>query len=255
MPNNLSIIINSGNEQQVIGDCLRSALFADEIIFVAANSTDNTIRIVKDIAPQAKIFTVFDSYGKNFAKWHNIGLRQATKNWVFHLDADERITPKLKTEIIATINHPCHTYYAIPRANYFLGKRVLYGGTYPDYVKRLFLRSKLKKWSGKIHEEPQIDGEIGYLQHSLIHLTHRDLASMLQKSILWTDVEAQALHQDRHPPVVWWRILRMMFTKLWHRLLIQSMWRDGVIGWVSVIFETFDTYMIYSRLWEIQHLR
>lgn len=248
----LSIIINAGNEEAVITDCLKSALFADEIIFVAANSTDHTTDIVKHIAPLAKIYRVTDSYGKNFAKWHNIGLSHATSDWILHLDADERISPKLQQEIIQTINQAKFSHYAIPRANHFLGKRVRYGGSYPDYVKRLFIRQRLKKWTGKLHEEPVITGPIGYLQNDLIHYTHRDLTSMLQKTILWTDVEAQALHQHHHPSVVWWRIIRMMFTKFWQRFIVQSMWRDGMIGLISVIFETFDTYIIYSRLWEIQ---
>jgi len=248
----ITIIINAGNEAEMIAPCLRSARFADELVFVAANSTDNTLQIVKKITPQAKIITVFDSYGKNFAKWHNIGLKNATSDWVFHLDADERISPALKDEITSTIRSPQHNHYAIPRANHFLGRRVKFGGSYPDYVKRLFRRDQLKKWVGQLHEEPIINGPIGYLQNDLLHFTHRDLSSMLAKSILWTDIEAKALHAASHPPIVWWRFLRMMLTKLWQRLIAQQMWRDGTVGWISVIFEMFDTFLIYARLWEIQ---
>lgn len=254
MKQTLSIIINAGNEQEMIGDCLKSALFADEIVFVAANSTDQTVSIAKKLAPNMKLAKVTDEYGKNFAKWHNIGLKLATKNWVFHLDADERITTILQQEIIQTIDHPEYNYYALPRANYFLGKRVRYGGSYPDYVKRLFLRNKLIKWTGKIHEEPSVSGTIGYLKNDLLHFTHRHLTSMLQKTLLWTEVEAQALYRAKHPPIAWWRIFRMMATKLWQRLVIQQMWRDSTVGIVSVIFEVFDTFIIYARVWELQQL-
>jgi hypothetical protein len=65
-------------------------------------------------------------------------------------------------------------------------------------------------------------------------------------------MEAQALFQNNHPPVVWWRFIRMMLTKIWQRLIVQRMWQDGVVGWISVIFETFDTFLIYARLWELQ---
>lgn len=248
----LSIIINAGNEQNVIAPCLHSASFADEIIFIAANSTDNTIKIAREICPSIKLTKVFDSYGQNYAKWHNLGLAQATSDWVFHLDADERITPKLRQELLTTIKKPLFDFYVVPRANYFLGRRVRHGGTYPDYVKRLFQRSKIRKWAGKIHEEPLIDGSPGFLKNDLLHFTHRHLTSMLQKTILWTDIEAKALFQNNHPPVVWWRFFRMMSTKFWQRFVAQSMWRDGLVGWISAVFEVFDTFIIYARLWELQ---
>lgn len=251
----LSIIIIAGNEEAVISDCLKSALFADEIIFIAANSTDNTVNLVNKITPTAKIYRLSDSYGRHFAKWRNLGLKHASGDWLFYLDADERITPALRRQIQQTINHPQFNHYAIPRANHFLGHRVNHGGTYPDYVKRLFQRCHLNKWTGQIHEEPIISGQIGYLSQDLLHFTHRQLTSMLQKSILWTDVQAQTIHQHQHPPIVAWRILRMMFTKFYQRFFLQSMWRDGTIGFISLIFETFDTYMIYARLWEIQQTK
>jgi hypothetical protein len=75
---------------------------------------------------------------------------------------------------------------------------------------------------------------------------------MVNKTLVWTDMEAQALFQNNHPPIVWWRFIRMMLTKIWERLIVQKMWRDGTVGWISVLFETFDTFLIYARLWEIQ---
>jgi hypothetical protein len=75
---------------------------------------------------------------------------------------------------------------------------------------------------------------------------------MVNKTLAWTDTEAKALFKADHPPVVWWRFIRMMFTKAWERLIKQQMWRDGQVGWVSVIFEVFNTFLIYARLWELQ---
>lgn len=248
----LTLIINSGNEEDVISDCLQSASFADELVFVAANSTDNTVKIAKSIWPSLKLVRVNDSYGKNFAKWHNIGLEHATGDWVFHLDCDERVTPQLRKEMLRAITSDKFSHYAIPRANHFLGKRVRHGGTYPDYVKRLFRKANISGWVGRLHEHPKTTGQLGYLNHDLLHYTHRHLNTMLDKTVSWTDVEAKALHQNNHPPIVWWRFIRMMLTKLFERLGKQSMWRDGTVGWISAIFETFDTFIIYARLWEIQ---
>ena len=75
---------------------------------------------------------------------------------------------------------------------------------------------------------------------------------MLQKTIKWTDLEAKLLYQNQHPPVYWWRFPRMMFTKFWERAIKEKMYKDGTVGWISIIFEMFNTFIIYARLWELQ---
>lgn len=258
----VSIVILAGNEEVMIGDCLKSCRWVDQIILVAANSTDNTVKIAKKIFPTIKVIKTTDQYNKNFSKWRNLGLKATQTDWILYIDADERIPPSLKSEIkniittnpvLSQINQSqSPNWYVIPRANHYLGRRVKYGGSYPDYVKRLFQTKKLKSWQGDLHEEPIIKGQPGYLKSDLLHYTHRDLASMLKKTNDWTDMGADALLKDNHPPVVWWRIIRMMMTKFLQRLIGQSMWKDGTVGWISVIFETFDTFIIYAKLWQLQ---
>lgn len=249
----LSIIVLAGNEAEMIKDCLNSASFTDEIILVLANSSDDTEKIAKSLKLPIKIVKTYDEYNRNFSKWRNLGYKASSGEWIMYLDADERISPDLKNEIISTINSThLLNYYAIPRANHFLGKRVRYGGSYPDYVKRLYNKKYFSGYRGYLHEEPIIKGEIGYLKNDLLHYTHRNLNSMLQKTLVWTDMEAEALFKSGHPPVYWWRFPRMMLTKVWQRLIKEQMWRDGIVGWISVIFESFDTFIIYAKLWEKQ---
>ncbi len=249
----LSIIVLAGNEEKMIVDCLKTCSWAKEIILVAANSTDNTVNLAKKTIPSIKIVKTFDEYNKNFSKWRNLGFKSSNQKWIFYLDADERISLKLKKKIIKTINSSAlFSHYAISRANHFLGQRVRYGGTYPDYVKRLFNRDFFQGYQGVLHEQPIITGKMGYIDVDLLHYTHRDLTSMVNKTLVWTDTEAQALFKSGHPPVVWWRFIRMMLTKGWERLIKQQMWRDGQVGWISVMFEVFNTFLIYARLWELQ---
>src|SRR5574344_3169788 len=101
---NISIIILAGNEEQMIVDCLKTCNWVEEIILVAANSTDNTVNLAKKTIPNIKIVKTFDEYNKNFSKWRNLGFKSSSQKWVFYLDADERISLKLKEKIIKTIN-------------------------------------------------------------------------------------------------------------------------------------------------------
>ena len=252
--NPISVIVLAGNEEKMIVGCLDTCKWAEEVILVAANSSDNTVSLAKKTIPGIKIVKTEDEYNKNFSKWRNLGFKFSTQKWLLYIDADERITPILKNKIIKIIGHESlkFTHYAIPRANYFLGQRVHFGGSYPDYVKRLYDRNFFRGYQGVLHEEPIISGDLGYIKADLLHYTHRDLTSMVNKTLVWTDTEARALFKSNHPPVVWWRFIRMMLTKGWERLGKQQMWRDGQVGWVSAIFEIFNTFLVYARLWELQ---
>lgn len=250
----LSIIVLVGNEENLIGQCLESCKFANENILVMANSTPKVKEIANKVIPKIKITETVDEYNKNFSKWRNMGYKLATGDWILYVDADEIVTESLQNEILQIINsNTKNSFFAIPRANHFLGKRVRYGNSYPDYVKRLFLRKNFSGYEGILHEEPKITGEMGYLKNDLQHFTHRDLSSMLNKTNNWTDMEAEALFKANHPPVYWWRFPRMMLTKFWERAIKQQMWRDGIVGWISIIFEMFDTFVIYAKLWELQN--
>ena len=183
MKPDLSIIIICGNEEDMIFDCLKSASFAKEIILVATPSTTPKTLKLAQKAFAKLIITTVDQPQIDFSLWRNSGYKLATSKWILYLDADERISNSLQKEIIAKINQPSSiTNYDIPRANYFLGQRVRYGNSYPDYVKRLFKKNSFKGYAGIIHEQPQIEGPSAALQSDFLHYTHRDLSSMLQKS-------------------------------------------------------------------------
>jgi glycosyltransferase involved in cell wall biosynthesis len=254
MKESLSIIIIAADVEKTIRRCLLSCRFAKEIILITS-ATDQTISIAKKSVPNIKIFpSITDTQGRfNYALARNLGLKYASMPWLLYVDDDEIISPKLKSQIINTINsQTSFTSFDIPRANFFMGHRVRFGGSYPDYVKRLFRTDSLQYFEGALHEQPKVDGISSKLTANLHHYTHESLNLMLQKSQIWTKLEADLIYQSGHPPVVWWRFIRMMLTKLWERLISQSMWRDGIVGWISVIFEMYDTYMIYAHLYELQ---
>ena len=248
----LSVIIIAKNEQEMISGAIKSSLWADQVVVLDTGSIDETIKIAKKMG--AKVISEPTS-GLSFADWRTAAIKESDFDWIFYLDCDERFTTSVKKEILDIISKKSEgkvVCYAVPRANYYLGKRVRRGGAWPDYVKRLFYKPALKKWKGRLHEEPIYEGELAHLENPIEHFTHKDISSMVKKTIKWSGIEAELLLKAGHPPVVWWRFIRMMLTKGWERIVVQQAWKDGTVGWINSLFEVFNTFIIYARLWELQ---
>src|SRR5258708_15156190 len=145
----ISAIIITKNEEKMVGDCLKSLKFVDEILVIDTGNTDKTNTIAKKGG--AKVVK-YEGDGK-FADWRNKGLKEAKCDWILYIDADERITSLLRNEIQnITQEKNTKSAYAIPRKNFIFGKEFKHSGQYPDYQKILFKKSELVCWIGEVHE-------------------------------------------------------------------------------------------------------
>lgn len=248
----LTAVIITNNAERHLRKALNSLKdFADEIIIVDGGSTDKTLKIAK----KAKARIIKQKRG-SFSTWRNQGIKEARGEWVLYLDADEQVSPELKKEILNIIHHPPSSIlhlmaFAIPRKNIILGREMRYGGWWPDYVKRLFNRKSLICWEGDLHEEPIFKGEMGYLKNPLLHLKHDNLSDMVKKTNKWSEIEAKLLFEAGHPPMVWWRFMRIMFSELWLRLVVKRGFLDGVEGIVYAIYQMWSRFITYAKLWEM----
>lgn len=246
----LSVVVIAKNEEANIEECLESLQeMADEIILVDTGSKDNTVTIAKKY--KAKIVQL---EGGTFSKWRNEGLKKAVGNWIFYIDADERVTPLLRKEINKLTNEPVSQFsaYAIPRRNFILGKEMKYGGWFPDYVKRLYKKNSLQKWKGDLHEEPVFEGEMGHLEHPLIHKKHDSLADMVEKTNNWSNIEARLLYEDSHPKMAWWRFISIMLSEFYLRVVKLKGYKDGPEGIIYAFYQVWSRFMTYAKLWEMQ---
>lgn len=251
MPDTLSVIIVARDEERKIGGAIKSAKWADEVLVVDHGSNDKTASISEKGG--ARVITITRNKSANYSRPRNIGLKEAIGGWVLYLDADERITPKLKKELRKVITSDSeHVWYVMPRINVILGREMKHGGWWPDYVKRLYSRGSLKKWKGKLHEEPSIEGEPGYLSAPLRHLKHDNLSDMVDKTNEWSEIEAKLLYDSGHPKMSWWRFVRVMITELWLRLIQKRGFLDGVEGIMYSVYQSWSKFVTYAKLWEMQ---
>lgn len=244
----LSIIVLTHNNQAVISGCLRSAQQADEIIVIDDHSTDDTVKLARRFTSK-----IYSHHLTSFAAQRTWGAKQSKGNWLMFLDADERLTSQLFEEIKAAVNSGQHVAFRFKRQNYFFGQKIKHGGYWPDWQIRLFKRSTFKGIIGASHEQPLFDGSLGSLKHPLLHFADRSVQLGLHKSMIWTKPEAKALYEADHPPITWWRLVKVMLSEFVHRYFKKQGWRDGYVGFVEAITQAINKFFIYQQVWELQH--
>jgi glycosyltransferase involved in cell wall biosynthesis len=178
----LTAIIPTGNEEHNIKAAIESVSFADEVLVVDSFSKDKTVEIAKQNGARV----IQREYG-NSASQKNWAIPQAEHEWILLLDADERVSSKLKEEVVEILeNGSSSDAFWIYRQNYFMGKKLNYSGGQGDKVIRLFRKSKSRYEDKHVHAEVLVDGKVGYLKNKLEHYTYKDLGHLLYKSDRYT---------------------------------------------------------------------
>lgn len=242
--NKISAVVLAYNSEELIKDCLESVKFCDEIVLVDAGSKDRTLEIAKKFATK-----VIHSDPGDYSHSRNLGLRGATGEWILYIDTDERISPVLCKNIKKTIRNSDFAAFKLKRKNFYFGN---HEWPYIEKLERLFKKSTLKGWYGKIHESPIIEGKVGILDGYLLHYTHRNLSSMVDKTIEWSKIEAELRFKANHPKMAWWRFPRVMASAFFDSYVKQQGYKAGAIGLVESLYQSFSIFITYARLWEMQ---
>lgn len=250
----ISGIVITKNAENLIADCLDSLFFCDEIVIVDSKSEDRTREIAEKMG--AKVFV---HNFQDFSEARNYGLEKAAGEWVIYVDSDERVTKELASSIkCKALGIPLHSEasennnfsaFRIKRKNFYFGNH-----EWPciEHLERLFKKNKLEGWHGKLHESPRVNGEIGELDGYLFHYTHRDLSSMVKKTIEWSKIEAELRYKNGHPKMTWWRFPRVMITAFLDSYVRQGGWKIGAVGLIESMYQSYSIFVTYARLWELQ---
>lgn len=241
----LSVILITKNEEANLKDCLESISFANEIIVVDSQSSDKTVEIALSFG--AKVENTKDWPG--FGPQKNRALNLATQDWVLSIDADERVTPELKNEILEVINSTASAdCYAIPRLSWYCGRFIKHSGWHPDYVERLFKRNSAKFSDHLVHERLLPTGSVKKLQHHFLHYSFRNFSQVLQKIDSYSSASArQAIEKGKQSSVMkavshgLWAFFRTYFLRLG--------FLDGQQGLALAISNAEGTYYRYLKIW------
>jgi glycosyltransferase involved in cell wall biosynthesis len=244
----LSVVIIARDEAENLRRLMPELKWVGQVLVVDNLSQDETKQVVEQ--GQARYVS---SEGQDFAALRSMVIPMVQTEWIFYLDADERVTRGLQEEIVAQLKQGAEvTALSLRRENYFYGQKMTAGGWEKDVVTRIFRRSSLREWQGEIHESPLYDGAAKTLNQALIHLTHRGTAENLAKSSRWTIKEARLLVAAGIPPVTAWTLMRKGVMEWWRRFVWWRGYRDGMVGWVESVVQAFNRVMVYIQVWELQ---
>jgi len=245
----VSVVIVTHNEERNIEDALRSAVDFQEIIVVDSFSSDGTTALCRKYTDK-----IFQHEWQGFARQKQMAVDHASCDWVFILDADERITPALQKEISRAAADPTlhtpHGYdgFLVPRKNYFLGKWIRHSGWWPDYTLRLFRKSAGRLEDRAVHEKVVLQGKTGRLDSPFEHYTYPSISDFLRKMDRYSDLAALEIRKNRRPGIAS-LILRPLFTSF-KMYVLKLGFLDGMHGLLLAGLYGYYTFLKYARAWE-----
>lgn len=238
----LSVIIITKNEAENIRACLESVAWADEIVVVDSGSTDATVKICRELGANVH---VCDWPGFGIQK--NRALSYATHEWVFSIDADERVTPELQSQLIKAMQNETKDGFYLPRLSQFCGKFIRHSGWYPDYVLRLFRRSKGRFSDDIVHERVILEGATSRVSSPLLHYSYLNQADVQRKTEQYARAGAMQMMKNRKtatfadaPLRAGWAFIRTYFIRLG--------FMDGIAGFNIALMNFRTTYLKYRQL-------
>ncbi|MCQ9208911.1 MAG: glycosyltransferase family 2 protein [Omnitrophica bacterium] len=242
----LSVVIIAKNEEVNIKDCLESVKWANEIIVVDDGSQDKTVEIAQGYTDR-----IFQKKMDIEGRHRNWAYSQARNSWVLSLDADERVTPKLKEEISKTIADPGEFKgFAIPRKNYIGNYWLRYGGWYPSAQFKLFKKEDFRWEEVEVHPRALLDGAWGKLTGDIIHYSYKDFEDFLNKMNKQTTLEAVKWLKDKRRMGLT-RALRRSLDRFLRSYLRKKAYKDGFTGFMASIFAGFYQILSYAKYWEL----
>ena len=265
----VSVLILTLNEKVNLPGCLESVRWSDDIVVFDSFSSDKTVEIAETAGARV-VQRKFDNYAtQRNAAFNDV---QYKHPWVLMLDADERATPELYSEIRqATVNKSSVSLYRVRRKDIFWGKWLNRSSGYPSWFGRLFKAGTVRV-EREVNEEYLTDGDIGHLRAHLIHYPfNKGIHHWLEKHNHYSSMEAEALLKETFSRLEFRQILssdptkrRKFLKQLAYRLpcrpfivfcylyFFRMGFLDGIPGLTYCRLRSIYEYMIDLKVKEIR---
>lgn len=235
------------NEAENIAAVCETLDWADEIIIVDSASTDETVKIAEKYTDK-----IFQREFRGYKDKHEFADSKTTGDWIFWIDADERVTDKLKISIKSLRQKDESKLpdgFKIARKTWYLGHWIKNSGWYPDYQMRLY-RKNASFWDGvSPHETARVKGNVEVLEGELLHYTKKDLSEHHTVLDSYTSLAAEFLHKNGK--VVGKKHLFFNPVAAFLRTyILKKGFRDGIQGLMIAMFTAYGVFLKYAKVWE-----
>lgn len=241
----LTVLIITYNEEDNIEELFKNISFADEIIIIDSFSNDRTIEMVKN-HPN---ITLIQNRFTNFSNQRNFALKQTNNDWVLFIDADERISDKLKNEIITILNNITDIIaYKVHRKNYINNRLIKYSGWQNDTIYRLFNKKYVsydeKKW---VHETLIVNGNTELMKNPITHYSYKGFLDLKNRTFFYSKLKAKELYERKEKSNILKLYGKPLYTFIKHYFISLGV-LDGKFGLQIAYISSIGVYKRYYEL-------
>ena len=243
----ISATVITFNEEADIAGALASLAWADEIVVIDSGSTDRTVEVCREYTRN-----IFSRAWTGYVDQKNFAVEKAAHDWIFSLDADERVSPELEREIEGLRDEtPPRAGFRIPRAAFFMGRWIRHGDWYPDYQLRLFDRRHGRWQGGRVHESVRLDSQPGFLKGEIRHFTYRSLSDYLRRLEVYSALAAEDYRErgKTSTPLKMALNPAVTFAKAYG---LKGGFLDGAPGLMVAVMGAVSVFFKYAKLYELQ---
>jgi glycosyltransferase involved in cell wall biosynthesis len=248
----ISAVIITGNEERNIAHAIRSLAWADEVLVIDSQSTDGTAEIAAELGARVMVRP-----WNGFSEQKQFGVNQAANDWIFSLDADERVSAQLSREINELKSHSrgAAAAYKMRRLTYYMGRAIRHSGWYPDWQVRLFDRRKARWSSAVVHESVKLDdgSQPHVLEGKILHYTVDNALDHHHKiGERYAPLAARQMF-DRGTTTSRVRIASAGSIAFFSTYVLKLGFMDGIAGFCIARFAAHYAFMKHLCLWELQN--
>jgi len=242
----ISAIVVCYNEEDNIERCLKSLLWADEIIVVDSFSTDRTVELCKKYTKR-----LYQREWPGFIQQKSYAVSLAQYEWGFSLDSDEVVTEKLRDEILTRLSADkgeINGYY-VKRHSFYLGRWINHGGWYPDYKLRLFKKNEAVCGGENPHDKYFVNGKTARLSGEIEHYTYRNISDQLSTIDRFSEISADGLYEKGSR----FALVKMFFkppVKFFETYVYKLGFLDGLAGFIVSVLTSYYIFVKFAKLWE-----
>jgi glycosyltransferase involved in cell wall biosynthesis len=240
------------NEEENIAEVCETVSWADEIVVVDSDSKDRTAEIARKFTDK-----VLNIEFRGYKDKHEFADANTTGDWIFWIDADERVTPELLKSIEDLKKRDPATLpdgFRIARKTWYLDRWIMNSGWYPDYQMRLY-RKAASFWDGvSPHETARVKGSVETLRGELLHYTKRNLSEHHRVADSYSTLAAE-YHFKNGRTVGAAGLFFYPVAAFFRTYIFKKGFLDGVPGLIIAMQTAYGVFLKYAKIWELGNIK